>query len=106
LDRIMLAREASPQVRNAQVYIVSMGDDAQREAFQLASKLRRVGIATEMDLANRSVKGQMKDAARSGARYALILGEAELASGKVTLKDLGSGEQREIEMREVEGAVG
>jgi histidyl-tRNA synthetase len=52
------------------------------------------------------MKGQMKDADRSGARWALILGSDELASGTATLKDLESGEQRSIPIDSIEEGIG
>jgi histidyl-tRNA synthetase len=51
------------------------------------------------------MKGQMKDAARSGARWAVILGADELASGTATLKDLATGEQEQVPLDEVERRV-
>jgi histidyl-tRNA synthetase len=52
------------------------------------------------------MKGQMKQADRSGARWAAIVGEQELATGRVTLKDLRTGEQREVALGDLEKEVG
>ena len=51
------------------------------------------------------MKGQMKDAARSGARFAAILGDEELAAGQVTLRDLTTGEQERISITDLEARV-
>jgi histidyl-tRNA synthetase len=51
------------------------------------------------------MKGQMKDASRSGARWAVILGEQEMATGTATVKDLESSEQTNLRLDEVPGAV-
>ena len=93
-DRILMAGEQATEVaRKVTVYIVTLGDAARVEGFRLAARLREAGIGTSTDLAGRSVKGQMKDAARSGARWAAIIGDDELATGQVALKNLVDGDQ-------------
>ncbi|MGH2754187.1 MAG: histidine--tRNA ligase [Actinomycetota bacterium] len=95
LDRIMLSlgsEAAEPTVRIA-AYIVALGADATKSAFPLATRLRAAGIGTELDVMGRGMKGQMKDADRSGARYAVILGDEEMAAGEATVKDLTTGDQ-------------
>ena len=108
LDRIVMARSDngdSEPVGSIDVYIVSLGEEAQREALKLTTRLRAAGIGADLDLAGRAMKGQMKDADRSGARWALILGAEELAGDTVTLKDLQSGEQRMIPVDSIETSV-
>ncbi|MEA2435291.1 MAG: histidyl-tRNA synthetase [Actinomycetota bacterium] len=105
IDRIMLAREAPVAKGAVRVYVVSIGPEARSGAFSLATRLRRAGIGTDLDLVGRSMKGQMKDASRSGARYALIIGASELASGVASLKDLDTGDQREVPLDDLERAV-
>ena len=97
LDRIRIAA-GEPDVahRNVDVYIVALGEDAARKAFELACRLREAGIGADLDLMGRGMKGQMKDADRSGARTAVILGDDEMAGGTATVKDLASGDQRTI----------
>ena len=69
------------------------GEAASREAWQLAERLRDAGLACVLG-AGGSFKSQMKKADASGARFAIILGDDEIAAGKVTLKALrGQGEQ-------------
>ncbi|MFN2388737.1 MAG: histidine--tRNA ligase [Actinomycetota bacterium] len=107
IDRILLALEQGkpyepPTIR---AYVVALGDGAGRPALRLATDLRRAGVATDLDLAGRSMKGQMKDAARSGARFAIILGDQEVARGEATVKDLESGAQRTVAAAEVEALV-
>jgi histidyl-tRNA synthetase len=106
IDRILLALQDEKKTSGGvTVYIVALGDAARLEAFKLASTLRAAGIGTDLDLAGRSMKGQMKDAARSGARWAAILGADELAAGVVTLRDMDSGEQERVPASEIEGRV-
>jgi histidyl-tRNA synthetase len=95
VDRIALALEAqvgASEERSADVFVVA--EDAEREqALALVTELRRAGLAADLDLAGRATKGQMKQADRVGARHALILA----GEGKATLRDMSSGEEREID---------
>jgi histidyl-tRNA synthetase len=102
LDRILLSGEREVELpRPVSAYVVSLTDEARRQALKLATRLRSSGIGADLDLAGRAMKGQMKDAARSGARWAIILGDEELATGMVTLKDLVTQEQRRVEFERV-----
>lgn len=108
VDRILLARGESAEkfaVPGVSVYVVALGATARSRALSLATELRRAGIGADLDLAGRGMKGQMKDAARSGARWAAIVGEKELAAGEVTLRDLESGEQERVPLAGVVGKV-
>jgi histidyl-tRNA synthetase len=78
------------------VFVVAASDEAQESAAGLARELRRAGIAAQSDLDSRPLKGQMKQADRSGARFALILGPDEIAQGTVTIKDLSDATQRNV----------
>ena len=60
------------------------------------SSLRRAGVPAELDLAGRSPKGQLKQAGRSGARFAVLLGLDELTGDVVRLKDLAGGGQEDV----------
>ncbi len=97
VDRIALALEpegaeagTAPAGRDG-VFVVA--DDDRDRALALVTELRRAGIRADLDLAGRAIKGQMKQADRVGARYALILGEGS----KATLRDMESGEEREVD---------
>ncbi|MGI8775259.1 MAG: histidine--tRNA ligase [Actinomycetota bacterium] len=107
LDRIMLAlpEEARRAEPVTDVYVVALGEGATAKALALATRLRSAGIGCDLDLVGRSMKGQMKDADRSGARVAVILGADEIAAGRATIKDMTTGEQTTIPLEEVEGRV-
>jgi histidyl-tRNA synthetase len=96
LDRLLLAGDPGELHSPITAYIVALGDAAQRAALPLVTRLRTAGIGADLDLAGRSMKGQMKGADRSRARYAVIFGDAEMSAGEVTLKDLTTGEQRAV----------
>lgn len=99
LERVLLLLKEQGIVlqepRQCDLYIGSMGEEANRKACELAASLRREGFWVECDLMARSVKAQMKYANKLGARMSLILGENELQTGKALLKDMESGEQKE-----------
>jgi histidyl-tRNA synthetase len=102
VDRIAIAREPSDERDSrVDVYVVAVGHDGVRAGLKLATALRRAGIGADLDLAGRSMKGQMKQASASGARWAAILGDREIAGGSVTLKDLSTAEQQEVPLDRV-----
>lgn len=108
LDRIILARGGAseiPQASPIEVYVVALGEDAHREAMRIATRLRSGGIGADLDLVGRGMKGQMKDADRSGAGWAVILGDEELASQTVTLKNLTTGDQTRVAVDAIEESI-
>jgi histidyl-tRNA synthetase len=101
LDRIVLAMEAegldsAATPAGCQVYGVPLGEDARREMLSLVTTLRRAGITADMVFGERGMKGAMKAADRSGARYAVLIGDSERAAKAVLIKDLQNGEQLSV----------
>ncbi|MFN2525076.1 MAG: histidine--tRNA ligase [Actinomycetota bacterium] len=105
LDRIVLASADERTSLPLDCYVVAVGERAAGEALKLTTEFRRAGLGADLDLAQRSLKGQMKDAARSGARWAVILGDEEIEKGEATLKDLETGEQQAVALSDVIGRV-
>ena len=106
LERIALAmREplAVPSVPG--VFVVSFSDEVRPAAFAVAQSLRRAGVPAELDLAGRSPKGQFKQAGRSGARFAALLGLEELAEDAVRLKDLSGGGEEDVSAADLPAIV-
>ena len=77
--------------------VIPAGGATVEQAMALAEELRQSGAAAIVELSGRSVKAALKVADRRGARFALLLGEDELASGTVTLRDLANGEQESVD---------
>ena len=100
VERILLAVERSavraPAAPAPVAYLVSVGEGTRGEVFALAHQMRSGGVAIDLDYVGRSPKGQMKQAGRTGARFAIIIGEAEMAAGTVTLRDLTTGDERQM----------
>ncbi|MDR0967195.1 MAG: histidine--tRNA ligase [Myxococcales bacterium] len=97
LDRLALlaARNAKP-APGPDLFIVPMGESAIAQALQLAAALRRQGIWVDQDLRGGGLKSQMRRADKVGARFVLVLGDSELASGKASLKQMATGEARDV----------
>lgn len=83
------------------VYLVPLSEEAKSRLVALAGQLRRQGIRVDIAYGERGLKGAMKGADRSGAVRAVILGERDVAAGVAQLKDMVSGEQREVALTEV-----
>ena len=97
VDRTVLALEAegvpAAAARTVKVYAVPIGEAAKHILFSVIVDLRRAGIAADMAYGGLGLKGAMRGADRSGAEYALILGERDLAAGVAQLKNLVTGDQ-------------
>jgi len=97
LERIALAMRDQPLPPSApDVYVVSFSDEARAAAFGVAQELRGAGLAAELDLAGRSPKGQLKQAGRSGAPLAVLLGLDELGAGRVRLRTMDGGGEEDL----------
>ena len=100
LDRILMALEAQqvefPQLPKCEMYIATMGEEAQKKAFLLLDELHRCGIPADTDLCGRGLKAQMKYAGKIGAKFTMVLGDNELQEGKAEMKNMKTGEKRKI----------
>jgi histidyl-tRNA synthetase len=103
-DRLVMTVDQAPG-NGLGVFMAPLGDAALRHAGQLARDLRRSGASVEI-AANVKLKRAMELANKSGARYALILGDDEIAAGEYSLKDMQSGEQQRISRQELFEKVG
>ena len=96
VERILLAAASHEAPSILEVFFVTLTSEARLQAMRLASALRSEGVACDLDFADRSAKGQFRQADRSGAAFAAILGEDELGRGVCTLRDMSSGVEREV----------
>ena len=103
VDRILLACEAEqialPEESALQLFIVPLGENVKLAAVTLAQTLRVEGFKVDVAYGDRALKGGMKAADKSGARFALVLGEDELASGTAELKNMQTGETSSVTLR-------
>ena len=102
ITRLILAMRAAgtadTPIPAPRLYIAPLGRAASVLAMATCERLRREGIACECDLMERSLKAQMKYAGKIGAAFTLIIGDSEVESGRAQLRDMQSGEQREVEI--------
>ncbi|WNQ13013.1 histidine--tRNA ligase [Paenibacillus aurantius] len=100
LERTLLILEAQgveiPAQPPLDVYLVAMGDEAEKRAVPLLYELRGAGLLAEKDYLGRKMKAQMKSADRYHARYVAILGEDELIQGILAVKTMATGEQTNV----------
>jgi histidyl-tRNA synthetase len=92
VERTLLALRAedvdAPADPGLRVFVVPLGAAAKAHAVRLVGELRRSGVASDLAYGDRGLKGAMKAADRSGAAYALVLGDRDLEAGQAQLKDL------------------
>ncbi|BDT87977.1 histidine--tRNA ligase [Nocardia cyriacigeorgica] len=109
VDRTVLALAAEGKSAGdparCEVFGVPLGEAATQRMVVLAAQLRAAGVRVDLAYGGRGVKGAMKAADRSGARFTLVLGDRDLAEHTIGLKDMGTGDQRQIPLGEVVGAV-
>lgn len=102
VDRTLLALAAEGvtvgETSRVDVFGVPLGEAALDALVPVAGALRAAGVRVDLAYGGRGLKGAMKAADRSGARFALVLGERDLEAGVVGLKNLGTGEQVEVAM--------
>jgi histidyl-tRNA synthetase len=96
IDRILLAMEVEkikPNVaRYTDLYVISLGEVAKKDSFTIVNDLRRSGFVVEQSYGDRGLKGAMKAADKSGARFVIVMGDAEISTGSVELKNMATGE--------------
>ncbi|MFH1458113.1 MAG: histidine--tRNA ligase [Candidatus Omnitrophota bacterium] len=98
----LVGRQARCEVQGKSLtYLISLGQEAEREGIKILENLRKNGIACDTDYESKSLKGAMRRANDLNARFVLILGEDELKKNVVTVKDMTSGEQKEVTQQEL-----
>ena len=75
-----------------------MGEDAKKFGIKLIRELRNMGVKAEMDTLARNIKGQFKYADRLGAQYTIVIGDNELESGTVQLKNMETGDLTDMSL--------
>jgi histidyl-tRNA synthetase len=95
VDRALLAAIAESTVPSQEfssdLFIIPLGEESKEKVLTIAQQMRTSGIKTEIAFGDRALKGAMKAADKSGARYVIVLGESELNQGSVELKRMSDG---------------
>ena len=102
VERILMAAGA-PDLEPPPVdlFVAVADSEGSKSAWKLARDARRAGLTAQSELAGRSLKGQLRHAGRIGARYTAIIGDGET----VGLRDMTTGEQRDVSLSEVIGTI-
>lgn len=100
IDRCVLAADAEgisfDQEFTSDLFIIPLGDESKIAALTIAQELRNSGLRVEISFGDRALKGSMKAADKSGAAYVIVLGESEIASGAVELKEMSTGKTTSV----------
>ena len=102
MERVLLAggQEVSA-APGADVYIISMKEEYQPQAFLILQQIRQAGISADMNFAGGSMKSQMGRANKANVRFALILGEDEVKNNTVAVKDMQAGTQEAVDVKDI-----
>lgn len=100
IERLMIILENGkyifPDEKKLKLFIVTMGDESRDLAIRLISRFRSENIRCDTDFLNRSVKSQMKEANRQNAEYVIVIGDEEMRSDSVKLKNMSDGSEAEV----------
>jgi len=102
-DRLVMSVEETHQPVGLDLMIAPLGEPALRQAAVMARDLRNAGVSVE--LGEGKLKRVMELADKLGARFTLIVGENEMAAGRYALKNMATGEQRELGPDEIAAAI-
>ena len=84
--------------KKVDLYILSLGNEESKKAFEISEKLRSQNLKIERDIFERSFKAQMKYADKIGARNLLVIGEEELKTNSAKIKNMATGEEKEVSL--------
>ena len=103
IERIMMALENYPNTNTINIYVAGIGLDSKvRQAvFTLSNELRQNNLSVECDMLRRSIKSQLREANKVGASYAIIIGDTELETNSVEVKNLENGEQEKVAIESI-----
>jgi len=102
VERLLLVSKIEdPNTAKNLIYVISLGNEAKEKGLKLLDDLRKEGFNVDTDYENKSLKGAMRSANDLASRFVLIIGDNEIKKGVVTLKDMASGEQKEITTKDL-----
>ena len=109
VDRALLAAEAEGVINEnafaSDLFIIPLGDVAKEIAMKIAGELRAAGKSIEIAFGDRALKGAMKGADKRGARYVIVLGESEISSATVELKEMKTGTTSSVKIVSLINAI-
>ena len=110
IERLMLVLKSQgtqlPLKSGCDIYIASMGEKAAFEATRICAELRKSGFSAQTDICGRGLKAQMKYANKQNAKFSAVLGEDEIGSGIICLKNMETGTEQEIKLADIADQLG
>jgi histidyl-tRNA synthetase len=107
VDRVLLAMEVEKLIdleinpNSVNLFLISLGEETKAFVAKLLNDLRAAGISSDMAYGDRALKGSMKAADKAGAKFSLVIGTDEMKSGLAQLKNMNSGEEKEVRISEL-----
>ena len=105
MERLLLVLESLgitlPAAQTCTAFVCTMGEAAAKEGYGLTTKLREAGVRADCDHMGRSLKAQLKFAAKQGAHYAIIIGDDELKAGVAVVRDMQKAEEKTVPFSEL-----
>ena len=102
MERILLAMKDDQLNKDeVKIYIVGLGDNTLTTVIKLAEDLREQNLSTEFDVLRRSLKAQLREANKMNVKYAIIIGDEELESNQLEVKNFSTGNQQKIELSKI-----
>ena len=102
MERILLAMKDDQFNKDeVKIYIVGLGDNTLKTVIKLAEDLREQNLSTEFDVLRRSLKAQLREANKMNVKYAIIIGDEELESNQLEVKNFSTGNQQKIELSKI-----
>jgi len=105
MERILLASEAEKPTLGIDVFLITFNCNDTRKEFKILNLLRQNGINADMNYLQASFKSQMNRANKLNARYVLILGEEEIKNNVIAVKDMQTGVQETVELKNIIEAI-
>ena len=101
IERLLMAMNEDERHPELDVYVAGLGIPALKVVQPLIQSLRDQGLSVETDYLRRSLKAQMREANKLGAKQVIVIGDTEIESGKAVVKDLATGKQTEVPLKQL-----
>jgi histidyl-tRNA synthetase len=101
VECVRLCGVENKPLKTVDVYVVPITRDVKLKAFEIAQNLRKIGIKTDVDLVGRKLKKILSQANNLGADYVVMVGKRELEEGKITVKNMKTSEQEQVDIKQI-----
>ena len=101
IERILMSLENYPDSNTIDIFVAGIGPNVRQTVFMVADELRQNNLSTECDMLRRSIKSQLREANKIGAKYAIIIGDKELEKNIAEVKNLENGNQEKVKIESI-----